>query len=149
MMPFLFDVWSRPRQQVRRVAFQKILSIFSTFFLPVGICPCTCSFYFGLVTHNERFGHTSTASGLSQWKALHQFAPLTVRQITGLRLHILTQDIKFINAFYAQYNVFLKHWFVSDHYFLNVKVFINKILFCIYYSKKYCAAFNPKYQSII
>lgn len=46
-------------------------------------------FYCELVTHNERFGHTSAASGPSKWKAVHRFAPLTVRQIMGLCLHIL------------------------------------------------------------
>lgn len=44
----------------------------------------------GLVAHNERVGHTSAASSPPEWKAVHRFAPLTVRQIVGQCLHILT-----------------------------------------------------------
>lgn len=83
MTVFLFDVWSELRQQVCRVAFsESALYIYNIFSSAPAHVPVF--FYCDLVNHNERFGHTSAASGPSEWKAVHRFAPLPVRQIMAL-----------------------------------------------------------------
>lgn len=59
-------------------------------------------FYCALVTHNERFGHTSAAPASCEWKAVQRFAPLPVRQIMGrLCVHILTAFCRGVRTWYS------------------------------------------------
>lgn len=88
MMRFLFDVRSALRHRVRRVAFQKQKScLYFSYFLFQWESVYLLFFFqtvknCDFVAHKEHVGHTSGASGPSEWKALHRFAPLTVCQIT-------------------------------------------------------------------
>lgn len=77
MTPFLFDVWSQLRPQLRRVAFHEILSIFIIFIssapvrVPALFTAALLRTMSGLVTPVPR-------KGPSEWKAVRRFAPLTV-----------------------------------------------------------------------
>lgn len=81
MTPFLFDVRSQLRHQVRRVAFHSKNCIFRYFlFLQ---CESVLVRVFDFAAHNERFAHTVLLPAAScEWRALHRFAPLAIRRVT-------------------------------------------------------------------
>lgn len=90
MTPFLFDVPSELRQQVRRVAFHSRKLYIPVFSFPSSVSLCLYVFLTLLLTMSVLVTLCFCWPPRVNGGRLHRFAPLAIRRVTRLRLRHLT-----------------------------------------------------------